>query len=468
MKMKVLRHFISNVLFPIILVNCIVSPYLLAQEISLTEKEQIWIDAHPIIRMSVDVDYGPYTFLDTEGQLQGVAVDFFADIERCLGIHFEIVSNLSWLQQIQAIQEHRLDVMATVVKLPERKTFLEFTEIYLPTPLVIMTRQETPQLRSLKELQHLRLSLVEGYSSSKQLIAQFPNLHFFYVTTPIKGLRSVASGITDAYIGALGVNSFLAARNGITNLKVNAAFDMVNNGQRFGVRKDWSQLALLLDKSLLTISEERRNDIFQRWLPPLYTSEIKQLNQSGYIIRLFPWLLGGLGLILLGYLIILFWNHQLKKELAKYGAKHKQTEETLRDSEEKYRLIVENAHDGIEITQNNKIIYSNVRFAKMLGYTIDEINDIPFNQIFTKQAVQQLGERKSMRQAGKLISHQYETTFIKKDRTIINVNIKYEIIDYKGLPATFAIIRDITERKNAEKLLWESEKKYRDLFEKSK
>jgi len=286
-----------------------------AGEMELSPTEQTWLDAHPVIRMSVEAGYGPYTFLDAKGHLQGVAMEFFADIERLLGVRFEIVSNLSWTQQMQAVRERRLDAVATVVKLPEREVFLEFTEIYLPTPLVIMTRSETPQLHSLKELQQLSLSLVEGFSSSKQLTAQFPGLRPRYVTTPLEGLRLVASGTTDAYVGALGVNSFLAARNGITNLKVNAAFDMVDNGQRFGVRKDWPQLARLLDKALLAISEERRNAIFQRWLPR-HTSEIKRLSRPSYVTRLFPWLLGGLGLALLGYLVTLLWNCQLKKELA--------------------------------------------------------------------------------------------------------------------------------------------------------
>ena len=261
-----------------------------AGELKFSPAEQDWLHAHPVIRMSVYTGYGPYTFLDAEGHLQGVAADFFADIERQLGIRFDIVSNLSWPQQMQAVRERRLDAVATMVKLPEREDFFEFTEIYLPTPLVIMTRSETPQLQSLKELQQLSLSLVEGYSSSKQLMARFPELRPRYVIIPLEGLRSVASGATDAYVGVLGVNSFMAARNGITNLKVNAAFDMVDNGQRFAVRKDWPQLARLLDKALLAISVERRNAILQRWLPR-HAGEIKRLSRPGYVTRLFPWLI---------------------------------------------------------------------------------------------------------------------------------------------------------------------------------
>ncbi len=122
----------------------------------------------------------------------------------------------------------------------------------------------------------------------------------------------------------------------------------------------------------------------------------------------------------------------------------------LRESEEKYRMIVERANDGIEISQNDKIIFSNPRFADMLGYTADEIKNISFSDIFTGQALSELYSRFEKRQKGESEPHQYSTTFRKKDGTLIDVEVNYEITDYKGSPATFAIIRDITEYKKAE------------------
>ncbi|MEA1922166.1 MAG: transporter substrate-binding domain-containing protein, partial [Pseudomonadota bacterium] len=345
---------------------------------ALSPAEQAWLEAHPVIRMSVDVGYGPYTFLDAEGHLQGVAVDFFADIERYLGIRFEIVSNLSWSQQMSALRERRLDVVATVVKLPERETFIEFTKIYLSTPLVIMTRSETPQLRSLKELQQLSLSLVEGYSSSKQLIVQFPDLRPRYVTVPLEGLRLVASGATDAYVGVLGVNSFLAVRNGITNLKVNAAFNMADNGQRFGVRKDWPQLARLLDKALFAISEERRNAVFQRWLPR-HAGEIKRLSRSSYVTRLFPWLLGCLGLVLLGYFVLFVFNRRLRKAVETRTLELSRTNEKLRESEERYRAVAEETPVLIcRFRPGGVITYANQAYCKYFDKTSEELLGLPF------------------------------------------------------------------------------------------
>lgn len=123
----------------------------------------------------------------------------------------------------------------------------------------------------------------------------------------------------------------------------------------------------------------------------------------------------------------------------------RQAEEALRKSEEQYRLIVENANDGIEITQNNHIIFSNSRFAEMLGYTQNEILQIPFNHIFSESGIQDLYARQKERQIAGKVSSTYLTQFRKKDGTLIDVEVNYEIIDFNGEPATFAIIRDVTE-----------------------
>ncbi|MDZ7820879.1 MAG: PAS domain S-box protein [Candidatus Marinimicrobia bacterium] len=151
--------------------------------------------------------------------------------------------------------------------------------------------------------------------------------------------------------------------------------------------------------------------------------------------------------------------------LARNITERKKAEKELKESEEKYRLIVENANDGIEITQSDRIIFTNSRFADMLGYTVKELKNIQFSQIFTASAKKALYERHEKRKAGIPLDDHYETRFRKKDGTTIDVSVNYEIIDYRGLPATFAIIRDITEKKKADKALISSEKKYRLLFE---
>lgn len=149
-------------------------------------------------------------------------------------------------------------------------------------------------------------------------------------------------------------------------------------------------------------------------------------------------------------------NHSIEKL--------KENEAFLRESEEKYRLLVENSHDGIEITQDDRIIYSNKQFAQMLGYSVKEIMNVSFKEIYTEQAIKDLFERENKRKSGEELINEYETTFKKKNSEIIYVAVKIEIIEFNNKPATFATIQDITERKKATEILKQSEEKFRDLF----
>jgi PAS domain S-box-containing protein len=314
------------------------SASLRAAGLELSSAERAWVAEHPVIRMGIDAGYGPYTFVDENGRVQGVAADFMAEIAALLGVRFEFVADLSWMQLMDAVRARQLDAVATVVHLPEREAFLEFSAPYLITPLVVVTRRETAQLHSLKDLEALRLVLVEGYSSSRRVLEEYPQLRPRLVANPLDGLRAVASGAADAYVGVIGVNIFLAAQNGITNLKVNVAFDMADNNQRFGVRKDWPELAPLLDKAFAAIPVERRNAILQRWVPQ-QAEQLVRLSKPTLLVRAVPWLLGALALALVAYLVILGWNRQLKRELAR-------RQHALDASEKRQKASVALAHLG--------------------------------------------------------------------------------------------------------------------------
>ncbi|RKY55405.1 MAG: hypothetical protein DRP89_03405 [Candidatus Neomarinimicrobiota bacterium] len=129
---------------------------------------------------------------------------------------------------------------------------------------------------------------------------------------------------------------------------------------------------------------------------------------------------------------------------------HKLSDEKVQESEENYHLLVESVNDGIVISQKDKFIFFNKRFADMLGYTYDELFMKAYSEVYTEKGIEILMERKRRRERGEYVPSRYETVFKKKDGTTIDVEANVTIIDYKGDKATFAVIRDITDHKWAE------------------
>jgi two-component system cell cycle sensor histidine kinase/response regulator CckA len=135
-----------------------------------------------------------------------------------------------------------------------------------------------------------------------------------------------------------------------------------------------------------------------------------------------------------------------------------QAEAALRESEEKYRLLVENVNDGIVISQRDKFIFLNPRFAELLGYEPRELLMKDYREVYTPQSLEILMKRAERRSRGEEVPARYETVFRKKDGTEMPVEANVRIIDYRGELATFAVIRDISERKQMEEEIVKAQK----------
>ena len=143
-------------------------------------------------------------------------------------------------------------------------------------------------------------------------------------------------------------------------------------------------------------------------------------------------------------------------------------EEALRDSEKKYRAIVEMSNDVIIILQDGIISFANPRVAAMLGYEAGKIEGMEFVSFIPPENLDPVLDRYRKRMAGEKLSEIYETTLLHKSGRKIPVETSDSVIGYAGKPADLVIIRDITGRKQAEEALRESELRYRDLVNNSK
>lgn len=131
----------------------------------------------------------------------------------------------------------------------------------------------------------------------------------------------------------------------------------------------------------------------------------------------------------------------------------KKAENALRESEEKFRNIVEQSKDGIAILQDFVLKYCNPSLAEMVGYSPGEVIDTPFTNYIHPDELSRVTERHRKRLAGKKFETNYETALLKTDGSRLDVEINATLISYQGKPAVFVFVHDITEHKIAERKL---------------
>ncbi len=147
---------------------------------------------------------------------------------------------------------------------------------------------------------------------------------------------------------------------------------------------------------------------------------------------------------------------------------HKQALEALKESEKKYRKLHETIRDAfVSVAMTGTIIDFNSFFQTMVGFTEEELRRLTYRDLTPEK--RHAFEEKIVQEQILVRGHSevYEKEYRRKDGTIFPIELRtFLLLDDAGPPiGMWAIIRDITERKQAEEALREREEKYRALIE---
>jgi PAS domain S-box-containing protein len=145
----------------------------------------------------------------------------------------------------------------------------------------------------------------------------------------------------------------------------------------------------------------------------------------------------------------------------------KRAERTLRESEARYRAVVEQSPDAIYLVdvETRRVLETNSAFQKMAGYSSEEAKGLSNYDLIAVEPEEIDRRFQQVLQARGPLS--YERQFRRKDGSVIDVWISANVISYGGRDVACALVRDLTERKRAEQVLKESEELYRAVVEQS-
>jgi PAS domain S-box-containing protein len=128
----------------------------------------------------------------------------------------------------------------------------------------------------------------------------------------------------------------------------------------------------------------------------------------------------------------------------------KQTEQKLRESEEKYRTLVEKANEAIYIVQDGVFVFANPRVADLLGVPAAELEGKPFLDFIFSEDRELVAARYAKRVAGEHVADRYDFRMIGAGGQTIWVFLSAAAIRWNGRSATLNMLSDVTARKQAE------------------
>jgi PAS domain S-box-containing protein len=140
-------------------------------------------------------------------------------------------------------------------------------------------------------------------------------------------------------------------------------------------------------------------------------------------------------------------------------------EEALRESEEKYRTLVEKANEAIIIAQDGVFAFANRSMSELLGVQVADLEGRAFIDYIWPDDRGWVVENYKKRIGGEAVPDAYNFRIIGSGGKTRWVSLSAAVIQWKGKPATLNLITDITERKQAEDDLRKSEERYRTILE---
>lgn len=232
--------------------------------IELTAQEKAWLRAHPKITIGVMDAWPPVSFANSRGKGEGIDVDILEIVAKRLGLEIEIKPQ-PFKTSFDEVKNKQLDGLTGITRKPEREELFEFTGDYLDIPHVIVARSDGPYHDNEDALDGKKVAIEEGFFNAKYFKEKYPSVIIVDKPNTAACLEAVSRGGVDAYVGNRAVALYLIARNLLTNLQIQGRLQKKGSVLAIGVRKDWPELASMLDKALATIDSREMQAILSSW-----------------------------------------------------------------------------------------------------------------------------------------------------------------------------------------------------------
>ena len=279
--------------------------------IELTEAELAWLATHTDVKIATTKDYEPISFLNGQGEHQGIAADYLKIIEKKLkriNTHFHFISVAPNATQSAANDPKvkGVDVVPAFVQTPERLKYWFFSKPYISLPLCLIVKNDISESYTLDKAHNETIAVVGYYAAKEFLSHDYPNLRLLSVNNTQEGLQKVAFGEAKAFITDLPSASWWAEKAGLVTLR-STLQTRYQYQIGIAVRSDWPEFNRIIQKVMTEISPAEHDAIQARWFIGPFTK--KPLYQDWRFWGIFSTLLL-LSIVIIGLLGAIMRNQR--------------------------------------------------------------------------------------------------------------------------------------------------------------
>jgi two-component sensor histidine kinase/ABC-type amino acid transport substrate-binding protein len=351
----------------------LISPWLYAQEyaIAFTPEEAEFINEHPSIFFGYEPRWEPYEIYK-DGEYQGIVGEYVKILSRETGIDFRPIPDLTWQESIDGVMEGFIMMVPCCAITPERQKRLNFTQVYINDPMVIVVRKDYKYIGGLDDLRGCTIVLPDNYYTTEMIRMKYPEYNIITKPTIYECMEAISFQYADVFIDNLAVVSYYMNHLGFSNLKISAPTGLKDNGIALATSQEFPILRDIAQKVLNAIPAATHSEIRQKWISVDYG--------SGFFNHRYVQLTIIYTVILLSLIVVfIVWTKTLKKQIRLRKASEKQLMDSLlelkRQDTEKKVLLQEIHHrvkNNLQMVSSMLRLQSEVSRSKVSKRSLSE------------------------------------------------------------------------------------------------
>ncbi len=314
----------------------------------------------PVMRVGIEAQAEPLSFVGPEGRTTGFSADFIAAI--AAEMKFEIQPVVApWSELFGRFRAGEVDVVVSLAYTPERDVYIDYAVPHLTMQGRVFVRTGEDSISRPEDLARVRVGVQRDSYSHEYLRARGWDKNPVYVQDFTEGLLALESGRCDAVAAVGMVGAHVIRKQGLRRVEMSEiSLPGYSFNLHMGVHAGDAARLALLNEGLARIRANGQYDrIHERWIGPLEPRHLRFADFKPFLAYT--------AAAALAVAAAFWWQRRLLRRLAEQTAR-------LGASEERLRLVLEGSDDGFwdwNLATNH--IERSERWAGMLGYAREAI-----------------------------------------------------------------------------------------------
>jgi signal transduction histidine kinase/DNA-binding response OmpR family regulator len=274
-----------------------------AQTQPLTAEEEAWIKSHNTVKIGIPPDFPPLR-MHTKDGIRGFMVDYLNLISERTGIRFQYIP-MKFAEGDSKLKSGEIDMFQTF-DIPRRLAYSIFTKPFTEFKIIIITRNDAPFMDGISALRGRKVAVIKGLGVYNEVINAYPGIERIEMNSMEALFKAVSESEAYATLSSPLFAGYLMQN--YPNLKIAGVADHLPLPYMYAVRKDYPELASIINKTIESISREEHDAIFQKWC------RVKLEYRPNWSETLkWAFAIGSFFIVILG--ISLLWNRRLAREI---------------------------------------------------------------------------------------------------------------------------------------------------------